>query len=426
MTRRLTLVPLIAATYFMVCGGPYGLEELIGKQGYSRALMIILLTPLVWSLPTAMMVGELSAALPEDGGYYAWVRRACGPFWGFQEAWLSLTASIFDMAIYPTLFTLYLGRLLPEFAGGWRAAVAGVTMIAVCALWNIAGVRAVGWAAAALTVALLLPFVILVLMTAASPAAPPAPPVASSGLLAGILVAMWNYMGWDNASTIAGEVDRPQRTYPLAMFGTVLAVAITYMLPVIACQRAGLDPHGWDTGAWVQAGSAIGGPWLGRLVVLGGMVCAMGMFNALIMSYSRLPVALASDGFLPKVVGKRHPKTGAPWVAVLLCAVAYAGCLGLGFDRLVELDVLLYGLSLLLEFVALIVLRVREPSLPRPFKLPGGLAGAVIFALLPMALLGIALVEGRTEQVGSINALVLGFLLVAGGPVVYWIRRALT
>ena len=64
-------------------------------------------------LPTALMVGELAATLPEEGGYYAWVRRALGPFWGFQEAWLSLVASVFDMAIYPTLFTLYLGRLWP-------------------------------------------------------------------------------------------------------------------------------------------------------------------------------------------------------------------------------------------------------------------------------------------------------------------------
>ena len=50
--------------------------------------------PLVWSLQIALLVGELASALPEDGGYYVWVRRALGPFWGFQEAWLSLAASV--------------------------------------------------------------------------------------------------------------------------------------------------------------------------------------------------------------------------------------------------------------------------------------------------------------------------------------------
>src|SRR5258706_4021146 len=111
--RKLTLTPLIAATFFMVAGGPYGLEELIQKAGYRTALLILLITPLIWSLPTALMLGELSSAMPEEGGFYVWVTRAMGSFWGFQEVWLSLMASIFDMAIYPTLFVLYLGRLWP-------------------------------------------------------------------------------------------------------------------------------------------------------------------------------------------------------------------------------------------------------------------------------------------------------------------------
>src|ERR1700755_3190056 len=109
--RKLKLIPLLAATYFMVSGGPYGLEDIIGDAGYGRALLILLLLPFVWSLPTTLMLGELAAAVPEEGGFYAWVRRAMGPFWGFQEAWLSLSASIFDMAIYPTLFVTYLGHL---------------------------------------------------------------------------------------------------------------------------------------------------------------------------------------------------------------------------------------------------------------------------------------------------------------------------
>ena len=105
------MLPLLAATYFMVSGGPYGLEEIIGDSGYGWALIILFVLPFFWSLPTSLMIGELAAAVPEEGGFYAWVRRAMGPFWGFQEAWLSLAASIFDMAIYPTLFVTYLGHL---------------------------------------------------------------------------------------------------------------------------------------------------------------------------------------------------------------------------------------------------------------------------------------------------------------------------
>ena len=99
----------------MVSGGTYGTEDIVHGAGYGKAILILLLTPLLWSLPTAFMIGELSSALPFEGGYYAWVRRAMGNFWGFQEAWLSLVASIFDMAIYPTLFVAYLTRMFPSF-----------------------------------------------------------------------------------------------------------------------------------------------------------------------------------------------------------------------------------------------------------------------------------------------------------------------
>ena len=122
---RVALWSLVAATYFIVSGGPYGLEELIAKAGFRAALWILLLTPLLWSLPTALAVGELSSAIPEEGGYYVWVRRALGPFWGFQEAWLSLAASLFDMAIYPTLFVLYLGQIAPGMGKGLPALAVG-------------------------------------------------------------------------------------------------------------------------------------------------------------------------------------------------------------------------------------------------------------------------------------------------------------
>src|SRR3954449_9292372 len=121
--RKLRLFPLLAATYFMVSGGPYDIEDIIGYGGYGRALLLIFLLPFIWSFPTALMLGELASAVPAEGGFYAWVRRALGNFWGFQEAWLSLVASVFDMAIYPTLFVAYLARLFPWFGINHRGIV---------------------------------------------------------------------------------------------------------------------------------------------------------------------------------------------------------------------------------------------------------------------------------------------------------------
>ncbi len=228
-------------------------------------------------------------------------------------------------------------------------------------------------------------------------------------------------MGWDYASTIADEVERPERTYPLGILLTVALVVVTYVLPVWAARRAGLDPRDWSTGAWVDAGNAIGGRWLGTAIVLGAVVAAFGAFNSLVMSYSRVPVALAEHGVLPKVLAQRDPTTRAPRVAIAACAVAYAACLGLGFSRLLVLDVFLYGASLVLEFIALVMLRIREPDLPRRFRVPGGLAGAIAVGVVPTALLVAALVSSIRDGAAG-PELVLGAVLLNLGPLIYWIR----
>ena len=142
------LLPLVAAAYFMVSGGPYAIEDILGGAGYIRALAILLILPFLWSLPTTLMIGELASALPAEGGFYVWVRRALGPFWGYQEAWLSLTASIFDMAIYPAFFVLYLGKLFPAWTQGWYGAMWSLGIVVVCCLWNLRGAPAVGDGAA--------------------------------------------------------------------------------------------------------------------------------------------------------------------------------------------------------------------------------------------------------------------------------------
>src|ERR1035441_6691186 len=104
----------------MVAGGPYGLEDIIQMAGYTGALLILFVTPLIWSLPTAMMVGELASAIPEEGGFYIWVTRGLGKFWGFQEVWLTMAGSFFEMALYPTLFVDYLGHFAPAVTAGGR------------------------------------------------------------------------------------------------------------------------------------------------------------------------------------------------------------------------------------------------------------------------------------------------------------------
>ncbi len=433
------LLPLIAATYFMVAGGPYGLEDIIGKAGYWRALLLLVAIPFVWSLPTSMMVGELASALPEEGGYYRWVKRGLGGFWGFQEAWLSMAASVFDMAIYPVIFVLYLGRIEPSWTAGPRGTLWALAVIVLCAAWNLKGAKAVGQGAVALFCVLLAPFAVLTAVglwkawfghgVAGSGIgqgfaglrvgfARLKGPVAGGDLAGAVSIALWNYMGWDNASTVAQEVDEPQKNYPRAMLIAAALVALTYVLPLAAVGMAGIPADRFSTGAWTDAARELVGPWLAVCVVLGGTINGVGMFNALMMSYTRVPYALAEEGLLPKAMAWKT-EAGVPWVSVVLCSVAWALALGMSFERLISIDLVLYGAALLLEFVALVALRVKEPELLRPFKVPGGLWGAVAMGVGPALLIGFALWAARGERIAGLPALGFAACVAAAGPLIY-------
>jgi amino acid transporter len=414
----------------MVSGGTYGTEEIIHGAGYGRGILILLFLPVLWCLPTAFMIGELSSALPAEGGYYAWVRRGLGDFWGFQEAWLSLAASIFDMAIYPTLFVFYLKQMSPWFGSSSHAILAGLFVVIGCAILNIAGIRVVGLTSLWLFFLLSAPFAVVVVLApfkagTLGDAHAAVPAATGVGLLGGVLVALWNYMGWDNASTIAQEVERPQRTYPRAMIAAVVLVALSYIAPFLAVYFTGIPASTFgEDGSWAIVAGQVGGKllgfeWLRFLIVLGGMMSAFGMFNALVMSYSRLPLAMARDGMLPRVFAKTNSRTNAPWVAILVCAACWGLCLGLGFKRLVTLDIILYGASLMLEFVTLVALRIREPELKREFRVPGGLTGAILAGVFPLLLMSLALLESGNETILGVNGLAFGLIIMAAGVVLY-------
>ena len=422
--KRMLLLPLIAATYFMVSGGPYGIEDILGGAGFGRAIAILLLLPIVWSLPTALMIGELASAIPDEGGFYVWVRRGMGPFWGFQESWLSLTASIFDMALYPVIFGLYLGKFSPALTAGWKGYAWSIAVVVLCCLWNLLGAPRVGEDAVWMSALLLAPFVVFV-CACVWRAATLHPVIhwggsgSGAGLSTAILVALWNYMGWDNASTVAQEVEDPQRNYPRAMIASIILVAVTYIVPLAAMALTGLAAGSFSTGDWTIAAREVGGPLLGWTIVAGGCITGVGIFNALVMSYTRLPMAMAQDGMLPRAMARTNSR-GVPWVSVLVCGLGWALAINLPFERLISIDLILYGTSLLLEFAALIALRIREPNLPRPFK-AGNMASACLLGVAPAALIAYALYVSRDEHIiGATSALLVAAMVALLGPVVYW------
>ena len=336
------------------------------------------------------------------------------------------------MAIYPAIFVLYLGKFFPGLTGGWhdwKSYAWSLAVVVLCCAWNLRGAPAVGEDSVWMFVLLLAPFAVFVVLGfcrgfALHPhvqwSQPGAGIGAGSAFSTAVLVAMWNYMGWDNASTVAQEVENPQRNYPRAMIFATILVAVTYILPLAAMALTGLSVNSFSTGDWTTAARTLGGPILGLAVVAGGALSGIGMFNALVMSYTRLPMAMAEEGMLPMVVARRNSR-GVPWVSVLLCGLAWGLALKLPFERLISIDLILYGSSLLLEFVALVVLRVREPSLCRPFK-AGNLACACLLGVGPAALIAYALYASRDEKLfGTTSALLFAVVVALVGPLLYWV-----
>ena len=235
---------------------------------------------------------------------------------------------------------------------------------------------------------------------------------------------MWNYMGWDNLSTIAGEVESPQRTYSRAMFGAVILVVVSLFDSRGAVARTGIDPNQLDD-------RRLGGCGPNRRRRNAGhrhRCRGRDRSDWIVWRADAFLHAFAAGdgrGRLPAadIFARRDARTGAPWVAILACAILWAACFPLGFEKSLILDVLLTGLSILLEFWALVALRVREPDLPRPFRVPGGIAGAVAIGIPPLALMIAAVVRNRTELVGSTNELVIGIAVIAAGVALYFVSE---
>src|SRR5690348_4391523 len=356
-----------------------------------------------------------------------WVKRAFGRFWGFWNGWLSWVYSLIDMAIYPVLCIQYVKFFAPGLGrlDGWLLALA---MIWGATWLNLRGTRAVGTASGWFVAAVLAPFGVLAgvalvhwLRQRATPL--PVTPFHAAGtsflgaLGLGMSQSIWNYSGWDNASTIGGEIEHATSTYPRALARALPLVTVVYLgsiIPVLA-----LTPWtSWTDGAWPDLARLVVGPWLARWIALAGVVSAFALFNALLLAYSRIPLVLAQDGLLPAALAVVDSRA-TPRNAVVVSAVVYSVFALLPFGGLLAGDVLLYTAALALEFAALLRLRRVEPELRGAFRVPAGIPVLTLLAALPVLLLVVAVaLEVRSRTIGLPGVLV-AVCLAAAGPLAY-------
>ena len=396
------------------------------------------------SLLGALCYAELASMMPASGGDYVFLRRAYGKPVSFLYGWtvfaIMKTGSQAALSVGFAIFlNAAMGGVLDRpwvtLPLGDGIGISGLTIVALSALWlvtlfNCASVTATGGAASILTVMKVA--IVLAVGVGAfvlgqgdlghfseSAAGGTCEGVEASAMggLAGIgaamLGALWAYDGWNNVAPLCGEVKDPQRNLPrMFIWGTLLVIAL-YM-GVNAAYFFVLSPM---EVASVSATSSVptevlrsfAGPFALTLMAAALMLSSLGSLHASILANSRVPFAMAQDGMFFKPLAKVSEKTRVPVNAVLAQA-GWASVLAISgtYDTLTDSVVFASCLFYALSAAAVMILRWREPDLPRPFRTWGYPFTPILFILVSIALLASALVATPTQALLGVGVISLG------------------
>src|SRR5580698_8866967 len=286
-------------------GGPFGLAAMVTTSGPGMSLLFCLFIPFFLSVPVSLVSAELSTAMPVEGGFYRWTRAAYGDFWGFLAGWWNWSASFLLGGSYAVLFTDYLTFYFPGITG-WKHWLVSFALIALIAWVNILGIRMVGKAATIFELFIFVPVIAMTVLGLAewhhNPFVPLVPPHQAFSKVFGVGLALiiWGYSGYEQLSTVAEDVENPQRSYPRALALVIPLSIAMYFLPSLAGLAALGNWQQWNDGYFSTAALLIGGPWLGNLMTIAAMVTNVALLNSTMLTASPMPFTLAEDGYLPK------------------------------------------------------------------------------------------------------------------------------
>ncbi|TXG73075.1 hypothetical protein EZV62_001654 [Acer yangbiense] len=411
--KKLALLPLIFLIYFEVAGGPYGEEAAVGAAGPLLAVLGFLVFPFIWSIPEALVTAELATAFPGNGGYVIWAHQAFGPFWGSLMGSWKLLSGIINLASYPALCIQYLKLVFPLLSSGLPHYVAILVSTCVLSFLNYTGLAIVGYTAVTLGVISLSPFVILVLFAIPKIDFKRWLSLGQKGVEKDWTLffntLFWNLNFWDNASTLAGEVEEPQRSYPKALFSAGLLTCLAYLIPILAAIGAvPLDQENWVDGYFADVAQLIAGKWLKICVEIGACLSIVGLYEAQLSSCAYQILGMTDLGFFPQVFGMRSWRFDTPWVGILISTLIALAVSYMDFANIIYCVNFLYSLGMLLEFASFLWLRRKLPTLKRPFKVPLELPGLVVLCLVPSGFLVYVMVVA-TRTVYLVSALLTLF-----------------
>ncbi len=327
------------------------------------------------ALLSAMPLVEVGSSVPHAGGAYPIARRAFGPTVGFLAGWLAWIQNVAANGFMSAVFAEYVHRLgfFASVPANWLACglIVGVGAI------NFTGTRLSG---ASQTLASAIKggaFLLLVAVLFAAPRSPAAPThaVAATASLGAFIMAVrviyQTYAGWDAAIYFSEELTRPDRNVARATFLGIAGVAVIYVLVNAAALHV-LSPAAL-AGSTLAVGDAARvavGPAADTLITALGLFSLAAITNLQIMAASRVSFRMAHDRLLPPGL-TAVSKGGAPWASVALTAAASLVFAATGtYESIVRIYAPWSIGAILIVCLSAIRLRVAEPELHRPWRMP--------------------------------------------------------
>jgi amino acid transporter len=420
--RQIGFLPMLALFYGYTAGGPFGFEEIFRSAGPGMAIAFLTFVPLFWSIPISFAAAELNSILPVEGGFYRWTRAAFGDFWGFQCGWWNWSGTFLLNSLYGVMLMDYLADYFPWIAGNTKWAGACIVLVLLAYL-NVRGIQAAGWVSIALFVLVLIP---VGWLCAASllhlkfnpllPFAPPGKPFVST-FGQGLALAMWNYAGYEQLSSVTGEMTNPQKNFKRLMIWITPLNVLTYIVPTGLALAALGNWQDWQTGYIVTASRLIGGNALGICMLIASLIGTLSLSNSTILCTTRIPATMAEDGYLPSWLGAVHPRFRTPARAILFSTVIYCVLARYKVEDLVDVYIWTRIATTLLTLFAAWRMRAKAPDAPRSFRIPAGAAGIAYILIFPVILCGVKVYYSETF------VLHWAPLLLASGPIAYAILR---
>ena len=423
--RKAGLFYLVFVMFSYTTGGPFGLEDMVTTSGPGITLLYLLILPFFWCIPVSLVSAELTTAMPVEGGFYRWARAAFGDFWGFLAGWWNWSASFLLGGAYAVLFADYLTHYLAHYfpQPWWEHYLISVALISLLTWVNIRGIQMVGQVATALEIFIFVPVMTMVVIALGhwqqNPFHPWVVPHQATFKVFGVGLALglWLYSGYEQLSTVAEEVENPQKAYPRALAVVVPLSIAAYFLPTLTGLASAGNWEQWHTGFFSDAARMIGGTWLGTWMTLAAMIGNVALLNSTILTTTRMPFAMAEDGYLPQLLTRKHARYGTPALAIIASCLIYALLAWQSLGQLISVYIWLRSATTVLTVLSAWKLRRSQPELKRSFRIPGGRVGLAYVVSAPVLMAMVALLGGdRFATVGGAIAMILG-------PVVYVLLR---